>query len=498
MPSDVFMVLPHSLRACVLPRPPPLPLSAQYDFLERLARKFGKLHKGNEADIETTAKMVLNDLIRGKLPFFQEPPPPPPPGTTYTKQVVLFRTAVCTLPCALGPRGFGIADVHAHSVKRVDKDRMISLFAAQDLRAHDIKVREAKKDAANAPIGPAAAAAAAAAAMARVGAPAATGVLGKSANEGSEDESDEEGEQVQSAQVQPTKQKLSKLLCTHRFDDNDMHRGDGDLEELEDEEEGAFDSDDLSEPEEDEEDGEEEEEAESEGEGASRKRKRGADVDDDESGEESDVSLNEGADNSDSEEEDNDEEEEDAAAEAAWAEMELQAENGGAAGGKALGEETQKKINRTLLRRRRKAENKEKPDRSWAHKIGSKKSRETSETLPQHAGSPTSVMRVLTRLAAFHAAEDAGLCGVRDGLGHFVLHPAQRLDALIGRRGSMHACVCVCVWMWMHSLGDEATCMCVHVCVCVCVLVLVCVVIALCGHFPSLVDVRRTDVCVCG
>jgi len=52
----------------------------------RLARKFGKLHRGNEADIETTAKMVLNDLIRGKLPFFQEPPPPPPPGTVYTKQ----------------------------------------------------------------------------------------------------------------------------------------------------------------------------------------------------------------------------------------------------------------------------------------------------------------------------------------------------------------------------------------------------------------------------
>ena len=79
-----------------------------FDFLERLARKFGKLHKGNEADIETTARMVLNDLIRGKLLFFQEPPPPPPPGTVYTKQ---------------------------------------------DLRAHEDKIKQAKKDAANAPIG---------------------------------------------------------------------------------------------------------------------------------------------------------------------------------------------------------------------------------------------------------------------------------------------------------------------------------------------------------
>eukprot|EP00961_Rhodomonas_salina_P112541 1514244-Rhodomonas_salina.2 len=58
-----------------------------FDFLEKLARKFGKLWKGNEPDIETTAKMVLNDLIRGKLPFFEEPPAPPTGGFGYTKKV---------------------------------------------------------------------------------------------------------------------------------------------------------------------------------------------------------------------------------------------------------------------------------------------------------------------------------------------------------------------------------------------------------------------------
>lgn len=43
-------------------------------FLEVLARKSGKLLKGGEPDRETVAKMVLNDWIRGKIPFFVRPP----------------------------------------------------------------------------------------------------------------------------------------------------------------------------------------------------------------------------------------------------------------------------------------------------------------------------------------------------------------------------------------------------------------------------------------
>lgn len=43
-------------------------------FLEALARKSGKLLKGGEPDRETVAKMVLNDWIRGKIPFFVRPP----------------------------------------------------------------------------------------------------------------------------------------------------------------------------------------------------------------------------------------------------------------------------------------------------------------------------------------------------------------------------------------------------------------------------------------
>lgn len=43
-------------------------------FLKILARRTGKLLKGGEPDRETVSKMVLNDWIRGKIPFFVRPP----------------------------------------------------------------------------------------------------------------------------------------------------------------------------------------------------------------------------------------------------------------------------------------------------------------------------------------------------------------------------------------------------------------------------------------
>jgi len=47
------------------------------DFLEKLARKTGKLLKGAEPDLQTVAKMVLNDFQRGKLPHYVTPPEDP-------------------------------------------------------------------------------------------------------------------------------------------------------------------------------------------------------------------------------------------------------------------------------------------------------------------------------------------------------------------------------------------------------------------------------------
>ncbi|CAL8249062.1 unnamed protein product [Lota lota] len=70
--------------------------SSAEDFLEKLAFRTGKLHKGGEPDLSTVSKMVLNDWQRGRIPFFVKPPgpennpevrplnhvasPPPPPG----------------------------------------------------------------------------------------------------------------------------------------------------------------------------------------------------------------------------------------------------------------------------------------------------------------------------------------------------------------------------------------------------------------------------------
>lgn len=43
-------------------------------FLELIARKSGRLIKGGEADIDGIAKLVLNDFLRGKIPWYVPPP----------------------------------------------------------------------------------------------------------------------------------------------------------------------------------------------------------------------------------------------------------------------------------------------------------------------------------------------------------------------------------------------------------------------------------------
>lgn len=43
-------------------------------FLELLARKGGRLLHGGEPDVDGVAKMVLNDFLRGKIPWFTPPP----------------------------------------------------------------------------------------------------------------------------------------------------------------------------------------------------------------------------------------------------------------------------------------------------------------------------------------------------------------------------------------------------------------------------------------
>lgn len=48
--------------------------SDAHDFLARIAKKTGRLLKGGEPDEAAVAKMVLNDFLRGRLPWFVPPP----------------------------------------------------------------------------------------------------------------------------------------------------------------------------------------------------------------------------------------------------------------------------------------------------------------------------------------------------------------------------------------------------------------------------------------
>jgi nuclear GTP-binding protein len=48
--------------------------SSALDFLEKFAIKSGKMLKKAEPDVSTAGRMVLNDFLRGRLPYFELPP----------------------------------------------------------------------------------------------------------------------------------------------------------------------------------------------------------------------------------------------------------------------------------------------------------------------------------------------------------------------------------------------------------------------------------------
>jgi len=57
------------------------------DFLEKYALKTGKLLKKGEPDVTAVAKMILNDWIRGRIPYFIPPPEEPIFSTETGKDV---------------------------------------------------------------------------------------------------------------------------------------------------------------------------------------------------------------------------------------------------------------------------------------------------------------------------------------------------------------------------------------------------------------------------
>ena len=66
------------------------------DFLTQLARRYGRLLKGGEPDMSTTAKMVLQDWQRGKIPYYCIPPnyKVRPPGEKPEKTMEKFQDMV--------------------------------------------------------------------------------------------------------------------------------------------------------------------------------------------------------------------------------------------------------------------------------------------------------------------------------------------------------------------------------------------------------------------
>ncbi|KAI8069998.1 NUC091 domain-containing protein [Gongronella butleri] len=57
------------------------------DFLEQLARKHGKLLKRAEPDLHNTSVMVLNDWLRGRIPYYVPPPEAVAPKTDEQKEM---------------------------------------------------------------------------------------------------------------------------------------------------------------------------------------------------------------------------------------------------------------------------------------------------------------------------------------------------------------------------------------------------------------------------
>lgn len=70
------------------------------DFLAQLCGRMGKLLRGGEPDLDTAAKMVLNDWIRGKIPYFVPPPQPPTSVAPSEKRVRGVEQPIQQIPVA--------------------------------------------------------------------------------------------------------------------------------------------------------------------------------------------------------------------------------------------------------------------------------------------------------------------------------------------------------------------------------------------------------------
>ena len=83
----------------------PLELGANVeDFLAQLAALSGKLLKGGDPDLNTAAKMVLQDWQRGKLPYYSLPPGVEPNAVLHTHSLTAVRNSPRSVAAAAAAR----------------------------------------------------------------------------------------------------------------------------------------------------------------------------------------------------------------------------------------------------------------------------------------------------------------------------------------------------------------------------------------------------------
>ena len=111
----------------------------EWGFLEALARKMGKLCKGGEADTGTVAKMVLNDFIRGKIPWFV-----PPPGFEDAKRE---QSQARDSVAEIGPSEYQERSDSAENHERTRKSAMLQLNKTPTANLRSKKRKKAVEDA---------------------------------------------------------------------------------------------------------------------------------------------------------------------------------------------------------------------------------------------------------------------------------------------------------------------------------------------------------------
>jgi nuclear GTP-binding protein len=117
------------------------------DFLDKICKKSGKLLKGGEPDHSTIAKMILNDWIRGRIPFYTAPPEGPVPEVAGGKAIpsTTPSTTPSTAAAPSGDRAERRKPLPTVS-QLFDKINVTSKFLAEDMTREEEDDGEAQEE----------------------------------------------------------------------------------------------------------------------------------------------------------------------------------------------------------------------------------------------------------------------------------------------------------------------------------------------------------------